>query len=683
MKALPLEPIVERSTKSTENSLNDASRSKTSSAVPEPRLESNFVASDSGGFQDITSELSLGSRRPDLPFYEQQRNYPSEVIDGPNRSDQIDYSKSDVLTQVEGLRRLDTTGNRPNLPRSVSILSQQSGHAPNERLPSPAPSLPHRVQALREHHDPTSKRGSLASSASVDSSILNDGDSNPFLSSVTDYTSVCAFSPFNFETSKRSPHIFDGERNPWNWSKIKPASSSQSSTTTTIQPLIGSQSSFRASIEQHQLPRSINNGFSPSLMDKYVPSWNPSSISQNSNLDQEHLKAYDAKSVNIFKQNEDNIKALTSHEGPLRGHVHSTSEQVFGRNSNNPTSISILQDTSGNQACPLENTYKKRPSSIATDQPFRWDAETSVYPGKPSIMKGRIEGHKRQPCQRIVVTAPASKSSTFASLIEEPEENCESTLDPAIPGILVATPEKTQMSPRPPSCATFDPHIRISPQRNGLQPEDRYYSATMSMYNLHNEVYDTNFDSTPTRKPSRRRRPHNDQKTDLDDRHDPNWPLVLPSSQPISIEKSTTSTTEMRSNDVQSPIPPLDTQPPSFLFSFPAPPKAPDWHRPSTRIIHGPRAAPLRTRSPRRKPPRQLSPLRNATRYSPRCSPQHLLASAVALRRMNSELSTFDSNERRQFVNLGGGSLVEEDSREEQFLQTGVSDFSLKVAAGN
>ena len=686
MQALPLEPIIERSAKSTEKSPYHVPEIKLAPTVSSVPPTSHNNALDPINYHGNSSELSFGSQRANPSSHEQLHRYSGGANGVLFLDEQDDCQKSDTFTQPERSQRLNTVSVRPNLHTSTSLISQTSGHAPKERMPSPVPSLPQRVQVLREHNDQNSKRASFGSLASISSSILGDGDSNPLTSSITDYASTCAFSPFNSYSSKRSPHFFDGESNPWNWSKMKPAYSSQSFATT-IQPRTESQRSSQASIEKHQFPGSASSGLSLSLVDKLTPSRSSPNVPQTAAVDREHLETLNKLSGNTSYQNNiGNMLSTCSSEIIIERRVQSGSEVVYRESKNKRASTSILQDTSGNQASPFRNLYQQRPSSIATDQPLRWDAETSIRSGRPSATTNRHEGHKRQPCQRIVFTTPISTPSRFASLAEEPNEAQETTSKSIIPGPLVITRAKNSMLQRPPSQTTFEPRIKISPPRTNAQSEDQYYSATMSMYKFHKDGDDTSPDFTPTRKPSRKRRTHKSEKDALRDQHNSEWPLVSSAqSQPMLPERSTSSTVEVGPVDFRSQVPSSHIPPPPFSFSFPAPPpKAPDWHRPSAHVVHGPRAAPpCRARSPRRRSPRQLSPLRNVARYSPHYTPQTLLASAAALRRMNSEVSTSDHNERKPYTNLGGGVSVLKDEHESKSPPIKASNYSLKSAEGN
>ena len=78
---------------------------------------------------------------------------------------------------------------------------------------------------------------SLRSSASIDSSILDDEDNDVFSVEYTDYASANTFSPFPIEYKRKSPVLYEDERKPWNWLNMESSvASSDQSPTPTIQP---------------------------------------------------------------------------------------------------------------------------------------------------------------------------------------------------------------------------------------------------------------------------------------------------------------------------------------------------------------------------------------------------------------------------------------------------------------
>ncbi|KAL9113190.1 MAG: hypothetical protein Q9187_007649 [Circinaria calcarea] len=642
-------------------------------------VKANQGADGTEAFQTASSPMvsPIESSRPQIFFGAQPRSYSSGAVVGNTHNGSKGFSAQEETLRFDDPRPHNNIITRAARQRSINLHSQASGHAPHKRLPSPPPSIPRwsTVQTLHDGLGDGFVSSSLESSASIDSSILDDEDSDVFSVEYTNYASTSTFSPFPIEYKRKSPVLDEDERKPWNWLNMESSvASSDRSPTSTIKPDLAVQKGPG----KNQPPRSGNSGLSLSLADEHAPSRNDSLVPYNNiksnksplNYHDWHFDAHEKGGQVIGKG------IPSSSDWFLNPYCHF----ILGLDSQTPkskrASTSVLQDISGNQASSFNNERVKRPSSVATSQPFKRDTAIFPYTQKASTSKNRSEVHKRSSLVRIAFTAPVTTSPVLASTVKRRYEVEEYSPNMSIiPGLFVPQSTGDIVSPRPPSRATFSPEINWSScQTNNLKPDDRYYSATMSMYNLHNDHCQTesgSIPSTPTRKPSRRRfspLPNNNRTEAPSNIGDLEWPLLTsPLSPPQEMEKiGASSESPKQKLDVMKP-PPSDAPPPSFLFPFPQPPRPKGWQLPPVRgDIKGPRAAPpARSPSPKKRgSPKRSSPSRNFARpLPPGRRPAGLIAHAVALRRMNSETGAMDVGERKKYLMGGGESISEEKGR--------------------
>ncbi|KAL8793314.1 MAG: hypothetical protein Q9195_004091 [Heterodermia aff. obscurata] len=533
------------------------------------------------------------------------------------------------------------------LPRSTSLCAQKAAMAPNE----PLPPLPLHVNKLRSFHSirsPTEHRGSENSLLSGDTSVLDNRGSKCFSQAETDLTSLSMVSPARWGSVGLG--IMDDDDAKWSSADItRTASPLEAVKQAHIRPQLKAQSSYRASI-QPSLPRSGSSGLSLSLLDK-SPFRHPPSQTQSRD-----------NPIRSDEQNLNSSRGLASKQSqrggasPLSPLTRKSMINIH-EDRKAKRSSAVLQDVSGNQGSPLHDGVKSRPLSIATSNPFEWETEKHLKPGKPSAMKGRTRGHKRNSCVRIsnipvYIPSPRSLQPTA----EEPEEPVKKPSTAAEPAFIFG---KSMQNP-PPLCPSsrlaFDPQLTPTPkprltripQRTSLTED----SPTFSLLNLHNPSNSAS--PTPNRtirslsgaNPNRRKPIFEapvapdftfstPEKPDPDQRQSaaPNplmadvglSPIAMPERLPINDEK------EREGEDLVS-----NPKPSSTLFPFPSPP------HPHPR---GPRALPptawRRRRSASRSPTRiakgNLSGSWTTCAGGSRRGSKDLRKSVMALRRMNSE----------------------------------------------
>ena len=545
------------------------------------------------------------------------------------------------------------------LPRSTSLYAQKVAMAPNEPLP-PLPPLPLHVTKLRSFHSirsPTEHRESGHSLLSGDTSILDNRGSKCFSQAETDLTSISMVSPTRWRSAGLG--IVDDDDTRWSSKDItRSASPLEALKQANVRPQLKAQSSYRASI-QHGLPRSGSSGLSLSLLDK-SPFRHPSSETQNKD---NQIRA-DEQNLNINqglvpKQSQ---RGGASPSSPLtRKSMINIYEDCKAKRSS-----AVLQDVSGNQGSPLHDGVKSRPLSIATSNPFEWETEKHLKPGKPSAMKNRARGHKRNSCVRIsnipvYIPSPNSLQPTA----EEPEEPLKKPTSAVAPAFIFGKSLQNPPPLCPPSRLTFDPQLTPTPKPRSTRLPQRTSmtedSPTFSLLNLHNP--NDSASPTPNRtirflsgaNPNRRKPIFEAPKApaftfSTPEKPDPNQrqsnlllqatadvglsPIIVPQRSRINGDNN-----EEQGRETEDSVPSqANPKPSSTLFPFPSPPHP---------HLHGPRALPptaWRRRSGSRSPTRIAKGNLNGSRTyaggsssSGRRASKDLRKSVMALRRMNSE----------------------------------------------
>ena len=566
------------------------------------------------------------------PFFSgQQRSISHGMIS--KFSDKSRQTAELYIVDSEETRQKD----RATHPRSLSVCSQQSGLAPTQ----PIPPLPFEIASKRFHSvksptDSSGKRGSGISLFSDNTSVLGDDWSKALSQADTDLTSLGLASPLVADSTTKCLGMYEkagsAERDSSNFQER--ASPLEAAKALNFRPPLHSQRSFRASI-QESLTRSNSSGLSMSLLEQGLSCNDSSPSLKDAAGTQTKLKLLMPKSGEKRQ-----TRLRISQSSPLsHGSVFNIHEDVQSKRA----STSILQTISGNEGSPEPNPMNKRPSSIATEDPFQWDAITFLQLESPSAIKGPEKKHKRQNCVRIS-NIPVKLHSPTPSAIEEGEENHHEISFSNHPlGRPLANRKQKQTTFRPPSRLNFDPQLTPTPHsRNDPMSNRSPYSPTLSMFNFYDEGDSPgSMVSTPTRKPPCRRPSGahpNRQKSIFGNINVTPWPL------PDSTNQETTDP-EKPNVFEQNPEPEsqknsLDSRPSSFLFDFPSPPQrlnVQNWRLPKT-PIRGPRAPPSSFCSPSRR----RSPTRGVTKSYSTSPGKDLMRSVMALRRMNSEANGGD-----------------------------------------
>ncbi|KAL9582474.1 MAG: hypothetical protein Q9212_003282, partial [Teloschistes hypoglaucus] len=379
-----LSPITERPTNNTATSPSLSTVAASEVELKEPTQASTVrIVRPPSGHPDF--DMSPPAHlKPKPLFHGQPRSFSHGALS--NLSKEIE-PKETVRAALDDIQLQDLQVVR--MPRSTSLCSQQSGQAPN----FPVPPLPFELPAKRKPlqmkspSDMSLQRVSGMSLLSGDTSVLNDTMSRGFSEAGTDFTSISLASPPLAHLAPVGLGIMDSNAK-WNFSRVDRSASPISLSKT--RPPLSQQHSFRGSIH-NSLPRNQSSGLSMSLLDRTFPTPEAARKPTTKGLDlpdndierkltrrPKGLRASLLSGGNVFQISEDAKKAKRA-------------------------SASVLNTISGNQTSPVKNPYVDRPTSIATDDPFRWDPKTSMQQSssKPSAMKTGAKGHKRQSCVRI------------------------------------------------------------------------------------------------------------------------------------------------------------------------------------------------------------------------------------------------------------------------------------------
>ncbi|MCJ1321805.1 hypothetical protein MMC15_007150 [Xylographa vitiligo] len=521
---------------------------------------------------------------------------------------------------------------RSTMRRTFSLHRHHSGDAPIVRMESPPPELPReiprwsRVQALRSHPKDPGVRASTVSSVSLSSSLYDDDVFGPPVRNEIDLGSIGLLLEPNNELSM-SPNEAIRSWNGHDSQMPGTAVFSNSSELAQAKLYLRQRESCGSSTERHPLSRNPSSGLTPSLVDQYGPSRSASSASRLDTFSKDMSNSSNNHKILPLGNNEDRTTFTLTSTQSSSPKSHLTQ---FNPRKESPlrVSMSALQETSGNKSS-LDDVTTVRPSSDPATQPFIWDEKAEMKPGKPSALKDRDQGHKRQSRQRISFTASRPSSIAFEPMVEELDDD-ENTLShaPILPGLFLTSPQQETLSPRPPSILTFEPWLKPpSTPGRGRHRDLGDYSKVVSVYESYNMVQGASSEdlaSTPTRKPSSEK-PYNRRSSIVSGTPShPLWLLREPFIQKVS-----------QPEFVDSPqIPFVNNKTLSSNVSQ-APEKRPALENYITkeRPEKGTRVAATR------RSPVQRSPMRSAGR-----SPTRPLALAVMnqLRKKNSEV--FDSD---------------------------------------
>ncbi|KAL8949510.1 MAG: hypothetical protein Q9222_004387 [Ikaeria aurantiellina] len=610
----------------TERSANNTASPPISSTAGEPDRKSQAETKIEKPAEVYlpTGRPSLGSPpgylKPKPLFHGQTRSFPHSTLMKPSSSLNLD----DGPRVPEGAIELDSL-QTARMPRSSSLCSQHPGQAPE----IPVPPLPFELSVTKKQHlpknvvEPSPQRVSGMSLLSGDTSVLDETGSKTFSQAETDFTSISLTSPVGTQPTPIGLGISNGTNAKWNFSRIdRSASPISVPKVRDIRPQMNQQHSFRASIHG-SLPRSASSGLSMSLLNRSSPNPKQTLAAARSNFDISSKtggKAFQAdflpqgSPLNVFQLNEDRRAKRAS--------------------------TSVLQAVSGNQSSPIKDPWMDRPTSIATEDPFRWDPKiTMQQPAKPSAMKTGSRRQKRQGCVRI---------SNIPIVIPSRYPSYRANTGPSI-SPLSASPLSKVI--RPPSLQTFNPRVPKSFPSPTTCSSDRKentpYSPTFSMIPLYtnstspsktaSSSSSSSLASTPTRSPSRPARNPNRRRAIYPQPGIVSWPPLLSSSiTPSDPPSSTLSPSESPSS-----------RPPSSLFrEFPDPPARHPLH-----TIRGPRPLPATSIRKRRSPTNSLKNRRSSV--SPRKMNEVLRSSILELRRMNSEVCAGEGKGHGRYLSLG------------------------------
>ncbi|KAL8998222.1 MAG: hypothetical protein Q9188_006150, partial [Gyalolechia gomerana] len=379
-----LSPITERSTNNTATSPN-LSKTATGDTENQEQSTNNILEGGERLHDGPDPDLSPYQLKPRPLFHGQQRSFSHSTLTGLSED-----SKSKVSAHIVSESAENRGMKVARMRRSASLCSQQPGQAPT----IPIPPLPFELAANRRSRrvqgqpNTSPQRISGMSLLSGDTSLLDEMTLRRFSQADTDFTSISLTSPPESTSTDIGLGISNGSQSKWNFSRIDRAASPLSAAKArSIRPQLSQKHSFRASIH-NSLPRSASSGLSMSLLDhnspnaKILPSATkstlviPRKVARGPSQRRKIPQGSPLNTMNVFKVSEE--------MNPKRA------------------STSILQVVSGNQGSPVKNRWTDRPTSIATEDPFRWDPKTSMQPGKPSAMKKAThQRHKRQSCVRI------------------------------------------------------------------------------------------------------------------------------------------------------------------------------------------------------------------------------------------------------------------------------------------
>ncbi|KAL8815938.1 MAG: hypothetical protein Q9223_004985, partial [Gallowayella weberi] len=367
-----LSPIIERSTINTATSPSLSATTNIDHGVKEPAKTDLSLDVDRHNDRP-TLDSSPSCVLPKPLFHGQQRSFSNGTIMTHTYETKTNNSLRGPSADVE-LQNLQVA----RMPRSSSLCSQHPGEPPT----IPVPALPFdrsvrkELQSKNLTTEMSPQRVSGMSLLSGDTSVLDEAASRAFSQAETDFTSISLTSPPGSQSTPIGLGISAGTSPKWNFSRTdRSASPLSASKARSIRPQLSQQQSFRASIH-NSLPRTASSGLSMFLLDQTSP--NPKTA------------------LNLGKS----TREVPSQQ---RGNMPRTSAtnvfQLIENNKAKRASTSILQAVSGNQSSPFKNPWNDRPSSIATEDPIRWDPETSMHPNKPSAMrKNPAQRHKRQSC---------------------------------------------------------------------------------------------------------------------------------------------------------------------------------------------------------------------------------------------------------------------------------------------
>ena len=587
---------------------------------------------------------------------------------------------------------------RPCFPRSISLTNQEPGTVPSWATPP----LPAEAVAIRQRRSmrasgsrqsavASNSRQSLGGAVWRDTAIVGGSNSMTFHRSETNKNPITLIANSPVEASQKNNDPFKEDRPQLDDIISGPPVSPIATQKRMLNAPLDPHKSFRASI-RNSIPRSNCSGLSESLLNH---GW--SRPASNAPMVRELCDA-PARSKTPLGCSLGSHTSMFDFGLPTdldRGDATSTQPDLNDIRDKR-RSMSILQTISGNKQSPNPDSYNERPSSIAIENPLRWNKDVSAKEAAAKGEGANAKADDRQTC--FIMPNEIHILSTQASLkpaiTTEQEDVPVFGSPPQVQSL--RRPRADPPTFRPPTRLTFDPQLtptRYSKTTIANSANTSPYFKTLAKLTGY-EDYDSSPSSilsTPTRKPSQKRglsgtHPNRQRAIfDSPDNH-AQWPLAR-QHQTLSLGLRSTSDSPKRASVFR-----LDAQlntctstkdndreefhPSSLLYRFPSPPSptsVPSWRQPppkskSQPTIQGPRPEPASSyRSPRRRPyPVESSTVAKNSNGSPG---DELRQSVIALRRMNSEISDVDKagREHKRYLSLGDreSAILEDGSRDD------------------
>lgn len=366
----------------------------------------------------------------------------------PNRS----RSVTEVPLTTKDVEQLQSSRS-PNHGRSVSMCSQSSGVAPD----APIPPLPLEVARLKSQE----RRKSL----------LNRSPSHVSVSSYeSGHSSILATQSSPIMPRSRNLRLHHGvAKKDWRHSMVVGPRPIRDTLV-----LHGKNPTSRSSIKSSAARFSV---VSPSSARQSQAESRSSTITNASSTNSVKVKT--AESVTLSKVSSPSCSPVTVRSPPRRPGTQVTS---YGSPEERPKTSYRENNTILERQLSQTSTQASSTRS-SNGNPFQWDP-SPLSSGKPSAMKGSPsarKGHRRQNCVRIslapTILGPRSRSPSPSIMkgIQEESPNASSE-DRRNVGLGFSN---TRSLPRPPSCSTFDPDLKLD--TTSIRASLTSYSPSLEM----------------------------------------------------------------------------------------------------------------------------------------------------------------------------------------------------------
>ena len=530
------------------------------------------------------SAIPSPTLQPKPLFHEKKRSISHGMIADSHRQGEIGPTRLDHESHNSW------THSRSSLPRSISLTSQGPGRIPIE----PVPPLPAEALAIRRQRSRNAS-GSRRSLITTNSRQDVDGglriDTIP--TKATSHTIV--------KTPKSSEERVNEDQFFVDGNMFRPPVSPTVVRSEKSKTRLDSQKSFRASI-QDGITRSNSSGLSESLLNH---GWSRSA----SNASMLKEVTYAGSKTPASTNSRAHISVF-DFGLPFRSdaELSAMSQTDPNESQTKRKSTSILQMISGNEQTLSLGAKEGRPTSIATEIPFRWsnDVLTKEMSEKgetaKELAKARPTSKRSSIKQQYAHASRASRSSSGVQKAKLPATHSQPQAQS------LRRPRIDPPAFRPPSKPTFDPQLtgtlrskrpsaRVAPGPNS------HLKDTLAILTGQNDS-DSSTSSpppTPTRRPSQKRQPSgthpNRQRAIFDGPSKiAQWPLAgqhpalslgLRAANDEASEKannifrldaqinSTKDSKKSINDEDGEKSTTLTYRPPSLLYRFPSPPSPP------------------------------------------------------------------------------------------------------------